>query len=152
MSIKILQLVYSEPVVASYCLPQTYQGQHLRAQMREYFQRQSMRVALSCICRKLLEDLGISLCSHVTAIQNVDSSFKFDASNNLDDLNREADNSPVRCLDQSAEQNMIEAIDKAKRNGDSVGGQFEVIATGLPYGLGSYVHWDRKLHPLIESV
>ena len=112
----------------------------------------TMRVALSCICRKLLEDLGISLCSHVTAIQNIDSSFKFDNSKNLDDLNRDADSSPVRCLDQSAEQNMIEAIDKAKANGDSVGGQFEVIATGLPYGLGSYVHWDRKLHAQISSI
>ena len=112
----------------------------------------TMRVALSCICRKLLEDLGVSLCSHVTAIQNIDSSFKFDASKNLDDLNCDADNSPVRCLDQSAEQNMIEAINQAKANGDSVGGQFEVIATGLPYGLGSYVHWDRKLHAQISSM
>ena len=112
----------------------------------------TMRVALSSICRKLLQDLDISLCSHVTAIQNVDSSFSFDGSKNLDDLNRDADNSPVRCLDQSAEKYMIEAIDKARANGDSVGGQFEVVAVGLPYGLGSYVHWDRKLHAQISSV
>ena len=47
---------------------------------------------------------------------------------------------------------MINAIDQAKTNGDSVGGQFEVIATGLPYGLGSYVHWDQKLHAQISSM
>ena len=112
----------------------------------------TMRVALSCICRKLLEDLGIFLCSHVTAIQNIDSSYKFDESKNPDDLNVEADNSIVRCMDKNAEQMMINAIDKAKANGDSVGGQFEVIATGLPYGLGSYVHYDRKLHAQITSM
>ena len=112
----------------------------------------TMRVALSSICRKLLEDLDISLCSHVTAIQDVGSSFSFDGSKNLENLNSDADNSPVRCLDQNAERGMIEAIDKAKANGDSVGGQFEVIVRGLPYGLGSYVHWDRKLHAQISSV
>jgi len=112
----------------------------------------TMRVALSCICRKLLEDLGVSLCSHVTAIKNIDSSYKFDESKNPIDLNDEADDSPVRCLDENAEKLMINAIDQAKTNGDSVGGQFEVIATGLPYGLGSYVHWDQKLHAQISSM
>ena len=112
----------------------------------------TMRVALSSICRKMLEDLDVSLFSHVIAIQDVNSSFLFDSSKNLSDLNRDADESPVRCLDQNAEKNMIRAIDDARANGDSVGGQFEVIATGLPYGLGSYVHWDRKLHAQISSI
>ena len=112
----------------------------------------TMRVALSSICRKMLEDLNILLFSHVIAIQDVNSSFLFDSSKNLSDLNRDADESPVRCLDQNAEKNMIRAIDDARANGDSVGGQFEVIATGLPYGLGSYVHWDRKLHAQISSI
>ena len=112
----------------------------------------TMRVALSCVCRKLLEDLGVSLCSHVTAIQGISSPFYFNGSKDPNDLNSDADNSPLRCLDKEAEKNMIEAIDQAKSNGDSVGGQFEVIATGLPYGLGSYVHWDRKLHAQISSM
>ena len=112
----------------------------------------TMRVALSSICRKMLEDLNILLFSHVIAIQDVNSSFLFDSSKNLSDLSRDADESPVRCLDQNAEKNMIRAIDDARANGDSVGGQFEVIATGLPYGLGSYVHWDRKLHAQISSI
>ena len=112
----------------------------------------TMRVALSCICRKLLEDLGISLCSHVTAIKNIDSSYKFDETVSPNDLNRKADRSPLRCLDKKAEEMMIDKIDDAKANGDSVGGQFEVIATGLPYGLGSYAHWDRKLHAQIAGM
>ncbi len=112
----------------------------------------TMRVALSCICRKLLEDLGISLCSHVTSIQNIDSSYKFDETVSPNDLNRKADRSPLRCLDKKAEEMMIDKIDDAKANGDSVGGQFEVIATGLPYGLGSYTHWDRKLHAQIAGM
>lgn len=112
----------------------------------------TMRVALSCICRKLLEDLGISLCSHVTSIQNIDSSYKFDETVSPNDLNRKADRSPLRCLDKKAEEMMVDKIDDAKANGDSVGGQFEVIATGLPYGLGSYAHWDRKLHAQIAGM
>ena len=113
----------------------------------------TMRVALSCICRKLIEELGISLCSHVTAIQNIQSSFSFETFNDSASvLNQNADNSPVRCLDIKAEVKMIKTIDNAKKNGDSVGGQFEIIATGLPYGLGSYVHWDRKLHAQISNM
>jgi len=112
----------------------------------------TMRVALASICRKLIEELNISIVSHVVAIQDVKSSFRFKKSNLTDTLNDSADSSPVRCLDSDAESRMIKAIDRAKKNGDSVGGQFEVIATGLPYGLGSYVHWDRKLHAQISSV
>ena len=84
----------------------------------------TMRVALSCICRKLLEDLGISLCSHVTSIQNIDSSYKFDETVSPNDLNRKADRSPLRCLDKKAEEMMVDKIDDAKAHGDSVGGQF----------------------------
>ena len=113
----------------------------------------TMRVALSCICRKLIEELGVSLCSHVTAIKNIESSFRFETFNeSASVLSDNADNSLVRCLDLDAESKMIQVIASAKKNGDSVGGQFEIIATGLPYGLGSYVHWDRKLHAQISSM
>jgi chorismate synthase len=68
-------------------------------------------------------------------------------------LNEIADSSPVRCLDKSTEKEMIDVIDKAKADGDSVGGVFEIIATGLPYGLGSHTQWDRKLQARIaESI
>jgi chorismate synthase len=61
------------------------------------------------------------------------------------DLNAEVESSPVRCLDPDAEGRMIEAIDEAKKNGDTLGGVFEVVAYGIPVGLGSHVSWDRKL-------
>jgi chorismate synthase len=53
--------------------------------------------------------------------------------------------SPVRCADREVEKAMLSAIDKAREAGDSVGGVFEVIASGVPIGLGSHVHWDRRL-------
>jgi chorismate synthase len=62
-----------------------------------------------------------------------------------DDLNEAADASPVRTLDPEAEARMIAEIDAAKRAGDTLGGAFEVVARGLPVGLGSHVSWDRKL-------
>ena len=61
------------------------------------------------------------------------------------DLNAASDPSPVRCLDEEAEGRMIDLIDQAKRDGDTLGGTFEVIVHGLPVGLGSHVSWDRKL-------
>jgi chorismate synthase len=57
----------------------------------------------------------------------------------------EAEASPLRCPDPEAEARMIARIDAAREAGDTVGGVFEVVATGLPVGLGSYVHWDRRL-------
>jgi chorismate synthase len=53
--------------------------------------------------------------------------------------------SPVRCADSEAEKLMVKAIDEAKEAGDTVGGMFEIIASGVPIGLGSHVHWDRRL-------
>jgi chorismate synthase len=53
--------------------------------------------------------------------------------------------SPVRCLDQNAEEKMMALIDQAKKEGDSLGGVVETIVQGVPVGLGSHVHWDRKL-------
>src|SRR4029079_9103944 len=57
----------------------------------------------------------------------------------------EADASPLRCPDPEAEAAMVARIDEARERGDTVGGVFEVVATGVPIGLGSYVHWDRRL-------
>ena len=56
-----------------------------------------------------------------------------------------AEDSPLRCVDEGLQQKMIAAIDAAKAAGDTLGGAFEIIAQGLPPGLGSYVQWDRKL-------
>jgi len=63
----------------------------------------------------------------------------------LDQINDLADASPVRCLDPSLEKAMMARIDEAREQRDTVGGTFEVVALGVPVGLGSYAHWERKL-------
>ena len=83
-------------------------------------------------------------------IHNVKDKSKYELT--PDDINDKADKSPVRCLDTKAEKEMIEVIDKAKKAGDSVGGVFEVIATGVPYGLGSYTQWNNKLQARITTM
>ena len=113
----------------------------------------AMRVALASVCRKLLKDLGIEVGSRVTQIHIVKDESSLPLSLSPESLNKKVDQSPVRCLDKGAEKDMIAAIDVAKAEGDSVGGIFEVIATGLPYGLGSHTQWDKKLHARIaESI
>ena len=113
----------------------------------------AMRVALGTICRKLLKDTGIEVGSRVTQIYNVKDETPIPEGITPEALNEIADKSSVRCLDKNTETEMIAAIDKAKAEGDSVGGIFEVIATGLPYGLGSHTQWDQKLHARIaESI
>jgi chorismate synthase len=112
----------------------------------------TMRVALGSICRKLLEDLGIEIGSHVVQIHNVKDERHVPDDLTPNQLSITADKSPVRCLDKNAEAAMMQTIDDAKKSGDSVGGIFEVIATGVPYGLGSYTQWDRKLHARISAL
>ena len=112
----------------------------------------TMRVALASVCRKLLSDIGINVASRVTQIHNVIDTTNIPKNMSASELNSVVDNSPLRCLDKYKEQEMINIIDQAKKNGDSVGGIFEVFATGLPYGLGSYSQWDRKLQSKITSL
>ena len=112
----------------------------------------TMRVAIGSICRKLLKDVGVTVASRVTQIHNVIDDSKVPNDMTAIELNKIVDKSPLRCLDSVKEKKMIKIIDKAKANGDSVGGVFEVIATGMPYGLGSYTHWDRKLQSKITSL
>ncbi len=103
----------------------------------------AMRVALGAVCRAFLHELGIEIFSHVIQIGPIKTSTKPDQ---LDyKLNAIADASAVRCLDKNVGEAMIKHIDATRKQGDSIGGVFEVIASGLPPGLGSYTHWDRKL-------
>ena len=112
----------------------------------------TMRVALASVCRKLLKDIGINVASRVTQIHNIIDDSNIPDNMKAEELNEIVDKSPLRCLNSEKEQKMINVIDKAKANGDSVGGVFEVFATGLPYGLGSYTQWDRKLQSKITSL
>ena len=111
----------------------------------------TMRVALAAICRKLLKEIGVEVGSRVIQIHDVKDSSLIPDDLSPENLNEIVDASPVRCLDDVAESKMISAIDAAKKEGDSVGGIFELYATGLPYGLGSFVQWDVKLQTRISA-
>ena len=100
------------------------------------------RVAAGAVARALLAQLGIRIGSHLVELGDVvarrPAVFP-------DDLVAAADASPLRTLDADAEAHMIALIDEAKRAGDTLGGICEIVATGVPVGLGSHVSWDRKL-------
>lgn len=116
----------------------------------------AMRVALGAIARKFLQAFEIVIASHVLQIHQARSRFSFLQREQalpfaLAEINAAADASPVRCLDKAAEAEMIAAIDRARQNRDTVGGIFEVAAFHAPVGLGSHVHWDRKLDGRIAA-
>ena len=98
------------------------------------------RVAAGGVARALLRELGVEVWSFSAEVGGV----AVDPTR-ATRSREEADASPLRCPDPEAEAAMIARIDEARSNGDTVGGVFEVVAHGLPIGLGSYVHWDRRL-------
>ena len=110
----------------------------------------TMRVALGSVCRKLLEEVGIHIASRVVQIHNVIDTDKVDCE--IKELNSKVDKSAVRCINKAIETQMINVIDTAKQSGDSVGGIFEVIASGVPYGLGSFTQWTEKLQARISAM
>jgi chorismate synthase len=100
------------------------------------------RVAAGAVCRRFLAEFGITLGSHVVHLGGVDARRPDPLPT---ELNAAADASPLRTLDSEAERLMIERIDSAKAEGNTLGGVAEVVCDGLPVGLGSHVSWDRKL-------
>ena len=106
-----------------------------RASARE----SAARVTAGSVARRFVEALGVSIASHVIQIGDV----RWTPEGPVDAA--AVDASPVRCPDAGASQRMVDAIDAAKRDGDTVGGVVEARASGVPFGLGSHVHWDRKL-------
>lgn len=122
--------------------------------MRNVLERSSarettVRVAAGAVAKKLLALLGIKVASHVVEIGGVSSSIH--SYESIDKLKEISEASPVRCLDPVAEKEMMQAIDDAKAKGDSIGGVVEVIVEGMPPGVGSYVHYDRKLDAKLAS-
>jgi chorismate synthase len=103
----------------------------------------TVRVAAGAVAKKLLSLLGIEIASHVIEIGGIKANPP--AYSSIDKLQEVTEASPVRCFDSKVEQSMMDAIDEAKKNGDSIGGIVEVIVEGMPVGVGSYVHYDRKL-------
>jgi len=100
------------------------------------------RVAAGAVAKKVLSHLGVTVISHITQMGSAKSTSG--ARPAPADL-ATVDESPVRCFDPAAAEAMIEEIKEAAKEGDSLGGVAEVLAYGVPVGLGSHVHWDRKI-------
>jgi chorismate synthase len=108
----------------------------------------SARVAAGAVARRLLLELGITVGSHVVQIGEAGTEREAFLP---DDLNDASDDSDVRCLDPAAAGRMRAAIDAAAAVGDTLGGIFEIVARGVPVGLGSHVSWDRRLDSRIGA-
>jgi chorismate synthase len=106
------------------------------------------RVVAGALAKLLLKEIGVDILSHVTQMGSAKS--KSNARPTIKDL-PVVDESPVRAFNKEAELAMIAEIEAAAKDGDSLGGIVEVLAYGLPVGLGSYVHWDRKIDGLLAQ-
>ena len=118
-----------------------------RVDARDILERASARetaarVGAGALARRLLEEFGVEIGSHVVSLGGIHAA----APSPLPvPLNEASDRSPVRVLDPHAEQEIVARIDEAKRAGDTLGGEVEVVARGVVLGLGSHASWDRKL-------
>ena len=118
-----------------------------RADARDILERASARettarVAAGAVCRRFLAEFGVRIGSHLSHLGGIDAARPDPMPANI---NAAADSSQLRTLDSAAEQAMVARIDAVKREGNTLGGICEVVADGLPVGLGSHVSWDRKL-------
>ncbi|HAC16459.1 MAG TPA: chorismate synthase [Bacteroidetes bacterium] len=119
-----------------------------------------MRVACGAIARNLLKAVGIEIGGHVLRVGSVGYDNWNDIRAIVDPLSKSgaenvfknADESEVRCLDPKLSAAMVDEIKKRRKEGNSLGGVYEIIITGVPAGLGSYVHWDRKLDGQLAHV
>ena len=100
------------------------------------------RVAVGAICRCLLSEFRIHIFSHTIAIGGISVEL---SGKSLPEIVSLSESSDLRCADENAEKKMKACIDGAKEKGDTLGGVAEILVTGAPPGLGSHVHWDRKL-------
>ena len=100
------------------------------------------RVASGALAKILLKEFGINVTSHVVRIGHVEAKTRGLGARQIETL---ASKSPVRCADPVASRLMTREIDEASASGDTLGGVFEIIISGLPAGLGSHTQWDRKI-------
>src|SRR3989338_2056361 len=100
------------------------------------------RTAAGSFCKQLLAPLGIKIMGYIRSLGNIEAQFE---GLSYEEIYAQADESPVRVADKEAEEKMIALIDECKKRGDTLGGIFEVVALGVPPGLGSHAQWDRKL-------
>jgi chorismate synthase len=120
-----------------------YDHEDLRLVLERSSARETaMRVAVGTVGRILLENFGLRFFSHVVRIGEASACIEPEC---LPALAVQVEKSPLRCADPQAENAMLREIEQAGRGGDTLGGVIELYITGVPPGLGSHVHWDRKL-------
>ena len=105
------------------------------------------RVGVGAVCRAMLKEVGVEIGSHVLSIGGATAPTAHYTAEQL----KRADESDVRCMDEAVAKAMREAIDRAKSDGDTLGGKVEIVVDGFPVGIGSYVHCDRRLDGLISG-
>ena len=118
-----------------------------RTDVRDILERASARetaarVAVGAVCRIFLKEFSVDILSHVVSIGGVTAETK---GMDFISLKKQSWNSPMHCADKAAEKKMMARVDEAKLSKDTIGGIFEVVVTGVPVGLGSFVHYDRRL-------
>ena len=107
------------------------------------------RVAAGALARRLLDEFGVDVGSHVVSLGGVRAAAPPELPR---PLNEAADRSEIRVLDPAVEPEIIARIDRAKKDGDTLGGEIEVVARGVVVGLGSHVSWDRKLDARLAGI
>ena len=107
------------------------------------------RVAVGAITRQLLEQLGAEIVSHVFSIGSI--ALPDPLAVTFEDAQAIVADAPLHCVDPAVEREMMAEIDRAREAGDTMGGGFEIIARGVPPGLGSYAQWDRKLDGILAQ-
>lgn len=104
----------------------------------------AMRVAIGSICKMLLDNFNVSIHSHVIQIGKIQTNFTIYEGATIEDI-KLSDNSQVRVIENEVEKEIINKIEKAILEGDTLGGAFELVATNVPVGLGSHISWDKRL-------
>lgn len=108
------------------------------------------RTVIGAICKQLLQRLGILIGSHVVSIGDVPNANAHTVYSAAE-LIENADKNEVRCMNEEAAERMKKRIDRAKKDGDSLGGKIEVVISGVPAGIGSYVQGDRRLDGILAG-
>jgi len=109
----------------------------------------TMRVAIGAIAKKILSELDIDVAGHVTMLGGIKASIPNGLT--VSEIREMSEQSDVRVVDATVEQEIRDLIDETKKKGDTIGGVVEVLVGGVPAGLGSYVQWDRKLDAKIAQ-
>lgn len=109
----------------------------------------TMRVAIGAVAKRLLAELDIDVASHVTVFGGIEVNVPENLT--VSEIRKRASQSEVSIVNPEREQDIKDLIDQTKKDGDTIGGVVEVVAGGLPVGLGSYVQWDRKLDAKIAQ-